>query len=120
MSVRAALDLPNRAHAFSAALFEELARAGVRHVCVCPGSRSTPLVAAAVGQGRADWGVTIEPVARAARLHFRPLRAEHYDFAVPESRWERPAVRALRRLLEPGSGLRARLEELGFGDEEEA
>jgi len=50
MSVRAALELPNRAHAFAAALFEELARAGVRHVCVSPGSRSTPLVAAAVGQ----------------------------------------------------------------------
>jgi 2-succinyl-5-enolpyruvyl-6-hydroxy-3-cyclohexene-1-carboxylate synthase len=50
MSVRAALDLPNRAHAFAAALFEELARAGIRHVCVSPGSRSTPLVAAAVGQ----------------------------------------------------------------------
>ena len=50
MSVRAALELPNRAHAFAAALFEELARAGVRHVCITPGSRSTPLVAAAVGE----------------------------------------------------------------------
>jgi 2-succinyl-5-enolpyruvyl-6-hydroxy-3-cyclohexene-1-carboxylate synthase len=37
---------PNRAHAFAAALFEELARAGVRHVCLCPGSRSTPLAVA--------------------------------------------------------------------------
>ncbi len=80
--------------------------------------RSHHAVAAAVAQGRADWGVTIEPVAREARLHFRPLRAEHYDFAVPESRWERPAVQTLRRLLEPGSRLRARLGELGFGEED--
>jgi 2-succinyl-5-enolpyruvyl-6-hydroxy-3-cyclohexene-1-carboxylate synthase len=33
--------------AFAAALFGELARAGVSHVCLCPGSRSTPLVVAA-------------------------------------------------------------------------
>ncbi len=37
----------NRNHAFAAALFEELVRAGVTHACVCPGSRSTPLAAAA-------------------------------------------------------------------------
>jgi putative molybdopterin biosynthesis protein len=77
--------------------------------------RSHYAVAAAVAQKRADWGVTIEPVARQVGLRFRPLRAEHYDFAIPTSRWERPAVRALRRLLEPGSALRARLEALGFG-----
>ena len=53
MSLRDAPSLPtspNHAHAFAGALFEELARSGVRHVCVSPGSRSTPLVAAAVGQ----------------------------------------------------------------------
>jgi putative molybdopterin biosynthesis protein len=76
--------------------------------------RSHYAVAAAVSQGRADWGVTIEPVAREAGLRFRPLRAEAYDFAVPADRWERPAVAALRRLLEPGSALRARLAALGF------
>jgi putative molybdopterin biosynthesis protein len=77
--------------------------------------RSHYAVAAAVAQGRADWGVTIEPVAREAGLRFRPLRAESYDFAIPAERWERPAVRALRRLLEPGSALRKRLAEIGFG-----
>jgi putative molybdopterin biosynthesis protein len=80
--------------------------------------RSHYAVAAAVAQKRADWGVTIETVAREKGLRFRPLRAEHYDFAVPEARWERPAVVALRRLLAPGSELRARLRAQGFGDPE--
>jgi putative molybdopterin biosynthesis protein len=76
--------------------------------------RSHFAVAAAVAQRRADWGVTIETVARRAGLRFRPLGPEHYDFAVPADRWERPAVQALRRALEPGSALRARLAEQGF------
>jgi molybdate-binding protein len=42
------------------------------------------------------------------------LRAEHYDFVVPKTRAKRPAVRALVRLLEPGSALRAELEAAGF------
>jgi putative molybdopterin biosynthesis protein len=81
--------------------------------------RSHYAVAAAVAQRRADWGVTIETVARQAGLRFRPIRAEHYDFAVPRSRWERPAVRALRRLLEPGTPLREELAAQGFGPPEE-
>ena len=76
--------------------------------------RSHYAVAAAVAQERADWGVTIETVAEQAGLQFQPLTAEHYDFAVPEDRWDRPAVRALRRLLEPGSTLRERLAAMGF------
>jgi putative molybdopterin biosynthesis protein len=77
--------------------------------------RSHYAVAAAVVQGRADWGVTIDTVARPAGLRFRSLRAEHYDFAVPSDRWDRPAIRALRRLLAAGSELRAELLALGFG-----
>ncbi|MFQ5512942.1 MAG: molybdopterin biosynthesis protein [Myxococcota bacterium] len=71
-------------------------------------------VAAAIAQGRADWGVTIETVAREAGLCFRPLRAESYDFVIPARRMERPAVRVFRRLLEPGSALREQLARLGF------
>jgi molybdopterin molybdotransferase/putative molybdopterin biosynthesis protein len=81
--------------------------------------RSHYAVAAAIAQKRADWGVTIEPVARRAGLRFQPLRAEHYDFAIPASRWDRPAVQALRRLLAAGSPLRAELQEMGFGPPED-
>jgi len=76
--------------------------------------RSHYAVAAAVAQGRADWGVTIASVARDAGLRFRPLRDEHYDFAVPADRWERPGLVALRRLLAEDGGLRERLAAAGF------
>ena len=76
--------------------------------------RSHFAVAAAVAQRRADWGITIETVAREAGLRFRPLQPEHYDFAVPLSRWDRPAVQALRRLLDDAD-FRAKLEARGFG-----
>jgi 2-succinyl-5-enolpyruvyl-6-hydroxy-3-cyclohexene-1-carboxylate synthase len=56
--------MPDGAHplrdgnqAFAAALFDELARAGVLHVCLCPGSRSTPLVVAAARTP----GLTLHP-----------------------------------------------------------
>jgi putative molybdopterin biosynthesis protein len=78
--------------------------------------RSHYAVAAAIAQGRADWGVTIETVAREAGLRFEPLRGEEYDFAVPRSRRDRPALRVLRALLEDrDSGLRRSLEDAGFG-----
>jgi putative molybdopterin biosynthesis protein len=77
--------------------------------------RSHYAVAAAISQGRADWGVTIESVAQEAGLRFEPLQDESYDFIVPESRWDRPALRLLRELLEdPGSRLRKDLAQHGF------
>jgi putative molybdopterin biosynthesis protein len=76
--------------------------------------RSHYAVAAAVAQGRADWGVTIETVARRAGLAFRPLRSERYDFAVPEERWDRPAVVEFRKLLAPDSKWRDVLAREGF------
>jgi putative molybdopterin biosynthesis protein len=66
--------------------------------------RSHNAVVAAVTQGRADWGVAIAPVARAAGLGFTPLRDENYDFLVPTDRLDRPAVGAFRELLgQPGT-----------------
>lgn len=37
-------------HAFVGAFIDELVRAGVRHVCICPGSRSTPLAMVCAAQ----------------------------------------------------------------------
>jgi putative molybdopterin biosynthesis protein len=76
-------------------------------------ARSHNAVAAAIAQERADWGLAIAPVAEAYGLAFLPLREEHYDFAIPESRWDRPAVAAFRRLL-ADPNVRLRLNQLGF------
>ncbi len=83
-----------------------------------PGYWSQPkshnAVAAAVAQGRADWGIAIESVARQYRLGFIPAQDEHYDFVVPKARRERPPVRRFRALLEDQS-IRNALSALGFG-----
>lgn len=76
-------------------------------------ARSHNAVAAAVAQGRADWGVAIQTVARQANLGFLPLKEEQYDFVLPASRWDRPAVAAFRELLE-APAVRAELSRIGF------
>jgi putative molybdopterin biosynthesis protein len=76
-------------------------------------ARSHNAVAAAVAQGRADWGVAIAPVARAYGLGFLPLREEQYDFVVPRARRQRPAVRAFVDLLAEAATRQA-LRERGF------
>jgi putative molybdopterin biosynthesis protein len=70
-------------------------------------------VAAAVAQGRADWGVTLDTVARKAGLEFRFLQDEQFDLAIPQARRDRPAVRALRDLF-GDPGVVSRLKDLGF------
>ena len=51
-------------------------------------------IAAAVAQGRADFGVAIDIVAKDRGLGFLHLAEERYDFFVPEARRRRPAVQA--------------------------
>lgn len=76
-------------------------------------TKSHNAVAAAVRQGRADWGVAIDTVAREYGLGFIPLQEERYDFLVPRARLARPAVAAfIARLSDPGC--RAMLSRMGF------
>jgi putative molybdopterin biosynthesis protein len=66
--------------------------------------RNHNAVAAAVAQGRADWGMTLDTIAGSAALGFLPVQAEQYDFIVPKSRSSRPGVVAFRKLLaQPGT-----------------
>ena len=56
--------------------------------------RNHNAVAAAVSQGRADWGMTLDIIARNAGLAFIPVQHERYDFIVPKARAQRPGVQA--------------------------
>jgi len=66
--------------------------------------RNHNAVAAAVVQHRADWGVTLDTIARHAGLGFIPVQHEHYDFVVPKARANRPGVKAfVARLADPST-----------------
>ncbi|MGH6665996.1 MAG: molybdopterin biosynthesis protein [Pseudolabrys sp.] len=75
--------------------------------------KSHNAVAASIAQGRADWGLAIEPVAKLYGLGFLPVSPEHYDFLVVESRMERPAVQAFLAALR-NETVRQRIRALGM------
>lgn len=75
--------------------------------------KSHNAVAAAIAQGRADWGVAIEPVAKMYGLDFIEVAPEHYDFLVVESRKARPAVQAFLAALRD-EATRARIRAIGM------
>ncbi len=75
--------------------------------------KSHNAAAAALAQGRADWGVAIEPVARAHILGFLPLSEERYDFAIPNARLGTKAVQIFVEALATGE-IRGRLRQAGF------
>ena len=87
--------------------------AGARPAGYFAQPKSHNAVAAAVAQGRADWGVAIGTVADLYDLAFLPLVMEHYDLVIPRARRDRPPVQRLLALLasEPG---RDALRRLGF------
>jgi putative molybdopterin biosynthesis protein len=75
--------------------------------------KSHNAVAAAVAQGRADWGIAIAPVAKLYGLGFLPIAPENYDFLLSENRRGRPAVQAfLQALGDPA--VRERIRALGM------
>jgi putative molybdopterin biosynthesis protein len=75
--------------------------------------RNHNAVAANVIQGRADWGVTLDTIARSVGLGFIPVQHEQYDFVTPKARAERPAVQSfVARLDDPAT--REALARLGF------
>jgi len=79
-------------------------------------TKSHNAVAASIAQGRSDWGIAIEWVARRLDLGFLPLEEERYDFVIPKGRLDRPAVVAFRKLLaEPD--IREELARMGFNVE---
>lgn len=75
--------------------------------------RSHNAVAAAIAQGRADWGLAIKQAADAYDLGFIPLAQEHYDFALVTARAQRPGVQAFLDSL-ASEETKAALRVLGF------
>jgi len=75
--------------------------------------KSHNAVAAAIAQGRADWGLAIEPVAKLYGLGFLPVAPEHYDFLVADARRSRPAVQAFIDVLRD-EATRERIRALGM------
>ncbi len=76
-------------------------------------ARNHNAVAAAVVQGRADWGVAIRGVAEQDELGFLPLTEEQYDFVIPNARAHRPGVERLKSLIEDAE-IRKQLAKFGF------
>jgi putative molybdopterin biosynthesis protein len=75
--------------------------------------KSHNAVATAIAQGRADWGLAIEPVAKLYGLGFLPVSPEHYDFLVVDNRRERPGVQVFLAALRDDR-VRARIAALGM------
>jgi len=75
--------------------------------------RNHNAVAAAIVQHRADWGVTLDTIARGAGLGFIPVQHEQYDFVAPKARVNRPSVNAFVALLN-NPATRDRLSRLGM------
>jgi len=103
---KSALMVNRNAGAGTRVLIDKLL-AGARPPGYANQPKSHNAVAAAIAQGRADWGLAIAPVAKLYGLGFLPVAPEHYDFLLVESRRQRPAVQAfLAALRDPATRAR--------------
>ncbi len=93
-----ALMVNRNAGAGTRVLIDDLLK-GARPAGYANQPKSHNAVAAAIAQGRADWGVAIAPVAKLYGLGFLDVAPEHYDFLVVEKRRDRPAMRAFFEAL---------------------
>ena len=105
--------ISDRGHWAEARLLLDGLLGGARPAGYANQPKSHNAVAAAVAQGRADWGVAIASVARGYGLGVLPLADEQYDFFLPEARAQRPAVQAFLTALRSAE-VTARLVALGF------
>jgi putative molybdopterin biosynthesis protein len=64
-------------------------------------------------QGRSDWGITIEPVARQYGLEFIPIRQEFYDFAVKRSNRNSSTIHQFVEILK-SELIQSQLIKMGF------
>ncbi len=80
--------------------------------------RTHHAVVAAVAQGRADWGVAVEWVARRAGLGFCPLQDESYDFVARRAEMGGKGLNCFREVLADGEAKEA-LRGFGFHFESE-
>ena len=109
---RSALMVNRNAGAGTRVLMDKLL-AGTRPPGYANQPKSHNAVAAAIEQGRADWGLAIEQVAKLYGLGFLPVAPEHYDFLLVQSRLQRPAVQAFLAALHDDA-TRARIAALGM------
>ena len=80
-------------------LFEQYAK-GRRPKGYWSQAKTHNAVAAAIAQGRADWGIAIQSAATAYDLGFLELQAEQFDFVCRRENSERPEIRSFRDALE--------------------
>jgi putative molybdopterin biosynthesis protein len=72
-------------------------------------------VAAAVMKTEADAGLGVQTAALALGLEFIPLTTERYDLAIPEGKWQSPAIQVLARWLKTAQAKAAIANLGGYG-----
>jgi len=112
-AIEAGLRMVNRSTGSGTRVLIDDLLAGARPPGYLNQARTHHAVAAAISQGRADWGMTLASIAARAALDFLFVKEEHYDLVIRGGRSDRPAVRALvAALADPEA--RSDLRGMGF------